>query len=829
MHKKNIFFLLSLLSTCLYCFNLFAQVDPPDEENLFRSDSKKSLEAQDKKRDKYLKTEETPDRNLDMQSGNLQYETKEGKTIVTAPDGLVASKGGLKLSADRAVVNLSDKNAELDGDVYFGWNTGSLRADKAAVDFENETGTFSDAVLNSDVSDFYVTADKVDKLSEFDYQLVNPHMSSCRCPDGSRPWEVSCSDAILRDEGYGKAHDATLKLGGVPIFYTPYLVFPFKRERQSGFLVPTFGYSDIDGAKFSIPYFWEVDESTDLIFRPFTETNTRTGMALDYNEIYSSKSELESRFYFSNESARDGDNRGTITSDLYDPTIDENRYAGYLTQQWRNESDAFMPVSLISDIHYVSDDLFLREFDDEDLGEYNARYATSRMAAYTSAGPLLSAQLSGEFNQSILTDDDLVFQRLPELNLYSQKSVRPFGFNPLGFKMDFSNNFQAVNFNRKEGFDGWRYNLNPGVSMPLRYKNYVTSELKLETFNTFYNLGDSTVPDNSYDIEDDKRNIYRVNYTLRTEMEKVSDVTENSWLTWLTSLGKENKNAGLTRIKQSIEPVVSFNYVPDEYQDDLPFFDSMDRMRERQTAYYGFTHTLYGRFMPENPANQDLLELSPNVEDLPSVSPLAPFSDPAQQVSDQNLVKSGRISKGQTRELARFGVYQTFDYLEDKKDLQEDQDPWSDLTLNAEMYPSNYFALKFDGDLDSEKQDFSAWGIGTHFRDDRGDALRLRYSFIDNDTDQTDQIEGNLELAFSDRLKLGYYARYDNTEGEFIDNQLAFRIGSSCNCWDLDIGYRERLNPDKEDFILQLNLRGLGNLNQDISFLEKNTNSDTTN
>ena len=78
------------------------------------------------------------------------------------------------------------------------------------------------------------------------------------------------------------------------------------------------------------------------------------------------------------------------------------------------------------------------------------------------------------------------------------------------------------------------------------------------------------------------------------------------------------------------------------------------------------------------------------------------------------------------------------------------------------------------------------------------------------------QLDGQLELKVSDRLKVGYYARYDEAEREFIDSSVGVRILSSCNCWHLDVGYTERLNPEKEQVFMRFTFAGLGDITQDI-------------
>jgi len=134
------------------------------------------------------------------------------------------------------------------------------------------------------------------------------------------------------------------------------------------------------------------------------------------------------------------------------------------------------------------------------------------------------------------------------------------------------------------------------------------------------------------------------------------------------------------------------------------------------------------------------------------------------------------------------------------------------------LFPSSYYGLLFDTNFEAETGSMSSWGVQNHLKDDRGDALRVRYSFVEaqTDTDELSQLEGQIEVKMTDRIKLGYYARYDESEREFLDSSVGLRLLSACNCWHLDLGYTEKLNPDREQVTLRFTFAGLGDITQDI-------------
>src|SRR5690606_17640097 len=58
-----------------------------------------------------------------------------------------------------------------------------------------------------------------------------------RCEPGNDSWMFQASEIVLDQvSGVGRARHATLRIRDIPVFYTPYISFPLRDERKSGFL-----------------------------------------------------------------------------------------------------------------------------------------------------------------------------------------------------------------------------------------------------------------------------------------------------------------------------------------------------------------------------------------------------------------------------------------------------------------------------------------------------------------------------------------------------------------------------------------------------------------
>ena len=106
-------------------------------------------------------------------------------------------------------------------------------------------------------------------LSDNTNQIDLKGASYTTCPPNSEVWQLKASTVqVEQDEVFGEAWNAVLWLGDIPVFYFPYLRFPVKEERLSGFLYPTFDISSDSGTDISLPYYWNIAPNYDATFTP---------------------------------------------------------------------------------------------------------------------------------------------------------------------------------------------------------------------------------------------------------------------------------------------------------------------------------------------------------------------------------------------------------------------------------------------------------------------------------------------------------------------------------------------------------------------------------
>lgn len=89
------------------------------------------------------------------------------------------------------------------------------------------------------------------------------------CPPGQRQWEFSADNIeVDSEEGMGTARNATLRIGKVPVLWTPWIRFPTDDRRRTGLLWPKIGYDDRNGFDYEQPIYLNLAPNYDATLTP---------------------------------------------------------------------------------------------------------------------------------------------------------------------------------------------------------------------------------------------------------------------------------------------------------------------------------------------------------------------------------------------------------------------------------------------------------------------------------------------------------------------------------------------------------------------------------
>ena len=167
----------------------------------------------------------------------------------------------VRIKADQGHYDFKTKTATLTGHVVMDQGPTRLSGSRAVIQMESKTGTMEDATADL-APNYHIVAKSIDKIADATYRVHDGLFTSCDLPNPD--WSFRMSEATVTLDDYAHMKGVSFRAGPVPILYSPWLTWPTKQNRASGFLVPGIGYSSDRGAFLGLTYYWVTGRSTDL-------------------------------------------------------------------------------------------------------------------------------------------------------------------------------------------------------------------------------------------------------------------------------------------------------------------------------------------------------------------------------------------------------------------------------------------------------------------------------------------------------------------------------------------------------------------------------------
>ena len=190
---------------------------------------------------------------------------------------------------EKAKINFNTGDAEVAGNVRYIAPEITLYGTKLNYNFITRQIDLDNARVLSD--NFVVTGKKILQTSANIIYAEEAEYTTCRdCPQS---WSIFGKQVTIEIGKYIKIKHAFVKVNGVVAMYFPYIVFPIKQKRESGFLFPTIGFNSKDGFYYQQPIFWAIDDYKDATITPSTFGNRGPGGEIQYRQNFREKTWLE--------------------------------------------------------------------------------------------------------------------------------------------------------------------------------------------------------------------------------------------------------------------------------------------------------------------------------------------------------------------------------------------------------------------------------------------------------------------------------------------------------------------------------------------------------
>ncbi len=747
---------------------------------------------------------------LQVTGRNFVYDYKTNTFIVTG-NATVTQQASI-LTADEIDLARGQRKLHARGNVHLVDPLTETRASEAYLNLPQETAELTDASITNFNKTYRIKGARIKKTTGQHYTVQNGEFTTCGAEPGTPDWSISADQMDIKMGDSATAHNVHFNVLGHPVLYSPYAVFPADSDRHSGFLTPRVGESGLRGFQLVQPYYWAIDRSSDATFALDLETSQRVGGLAEYRLVTGPDNYFIVDGGFFNESLRSSQNRedDIIDNQIANPFIPVDRYDffGMLRQHITNDLVAY------ADTITVRDPLLLRELN---LWTLSTRAASGifypnqfyLMRNAISDFGLLDTyqngylQFGGIYNQDLIQYQPFALQTLPQFLASGRKDL-------LGGLLYADYDVTADEFYRRQGQSGLRLDLNPRITLPWRWGDYLYGYGTLGLRETMYDTSgheidiipvgeDGRKYNNGLKLGPlapggfQSREMIYGSFGIASELERIYNL----------------KSHPVEKIKHTIEPFINYTYVPNYDQGSLPLFDEIDRVEGRSLITYGLTSRIFLKLTPS--------QVQPG-ESQESAEEQSEF------VAHPFMARSF-VNGSPVEEILQLTVMQAFDTTH--AIAQGSGSRLSDLEFNASAFPSRTLAV--GGQLDYSPQVASIHYASAYLGVQRPNwmrkskistnaALQLAYTYIGPGPESKPGVNAGFNQFLTARAYYELFNRvgvlfapsYNLATHQLLSTEYGLRLKPTCNCWALDMGITNTVNPSETQFLFQLSLGGIG-------------------
>jgi LPS-assembly protein len=523
--------------------------------------------------------------------------------MMEARGNVLLKRGNESLKADFARYYISTKWVYLQGNVVVRTAKDELQAEEAEFDLRSRVGWLKRGRIFMAAPHIYIAGDRIDKHWGDMYTFKQAKVTTC---DGEVPaWSITAEEAVVEIDGYARLSRSAFQVKDTPVAYAPYFLFPTKTRRQTGLLNPEFGYSRNNGLYYNQPFFWAINESSDLSLNEYFMEKRGFMHGIEYRTRPASDAAGWLRFDWMYDKERDAnDSSGRYAGDgLVRTNYDRFWLRGMLDTRMPDPDWRFK-----ADLDYVSDQYFLLEFKNgfsgfsrsrselfdffrRDLQEKDKDRVSGLLLTHD--WDRVSIALSSFYTQnpalghgnSPLSSDDTV-QRLPQADAFLHKG-RIVPFLPLELEA----NAQAAYMYRRSGTRGARYEMVPRLTLPIStaYGSVLASAGVVHTLYATELPSRSSAPESGAQRQTgESRTLPEVSIAGATEFARVFPLEAKPLALSKSDVGQSR----WTALRHSIQPRLEYRYRINEDQDDNPYYSAEDRLEAKSELVYSITNVL---------------------------------------------------------------------------------------------------------------------------------------------------------------------------------------------------------------------------------------------
>jgi LPS-assembly protein len=186
----------------------------------------------------------------------LEWFRDEDRAVLTG--NVVYRQGRSQISADRAELNTRTRL----GKFFHAAGTSVAQPQRRSAP---APGMFIAPEMVGQQTDVYFFGDVVEKLAPKKYRITNGGFTTCVQP--TPRWELHAGSMTLNVDDHALLWNSVFNVKNVPLLYLPVVYYPTSEDnRSTGFLLPTYENSNVNGRAIKNAFFWAIGRSHDATF-----------------------------------------------------------------------------------------------------------------------------------------------------------------------------------------------------------------------------------------------------------------------------------------------------------------------------------------------------------------------------------------------------------------------------------------------------------------------------------------------------------------------------------------------------------------------------------
>jgi len=651
----------------------------------------------------------------------------------------------MTVKADWIAYDVDNSTIKAKGHVSINSDKDQLLAEEGTLNLNTITGTFKEATILRDKLDLHLEGKTIEKTGNDTYHIQDGWVVTCKYDqENAPPWSFAASETNVTQGEYAIMKHATFRIKDVPVLYTPWLMVPIGNKRHSGLLFPEVSNSDRGGFGFNLPLFLNLSDSSDLTLYSEYYANRGFMPGLEYRYVLGAQQKAALMGNYLHDKLSDPSESDYWTETGYTHT-NKDRYwiRGKLDHDFDNDVVTRVDLDIVSDRDYLTEFnsgvTGFQNSNDSLLDAFGRGLQNKTSDQRVNSMKILKAWDGMALEGVFLGINDVREDKTSPTPLWKLPSLDFTGSQSLGdsnLTLDWDTDY--VNYYREDGVGGHRFDLYPRLSAPLPLGPYLEARAEAGVRDTFYSV--QTFGDGTWDESD-------------TPNRLLGDFHTEVGTTLIRDFALNMGNT--TAISHNFRPFIQYDYLSDNNQEELPDFDSIDRIEDKNHITYGIDNffNLLGQ-------------------------------------------KNGKATE---KDYAFFKVNQSYDIRSEMSDA-----PLSAVNVKMGWNPLHDLTVLYKTDVDVYGDGVTSYGLETYYKNSRGDYLNLDYRY--DKFHAIHQLNVYARAQLFDTIFAAYDIQHSLSESRIIEQNVSLMYMPAC--WSVEL--KSKYTPGDHTISLLFNLANIG-------------------